>query len=59
MKVIGKIGRRCLDEKDKKLWVLMVDCSGFKIIGDYIVIIRENGFVFDKDVEDVECGEGE
>lgn len=37
----------------------MLDCSGLKIEGDVIWIIREKGFLFNFDEEVEECGEGE
>ncbi|KAK3390560.1 hypothetical protein B0H63DRAFT_466011 [Podospora didyma] len=58
-KAEGKTGRRRIEEKDKRLYAPMADRSGLKITGDHIVITREKGFAFDKDVEDAERGEGE
>ena len=55
----GKLKRRRLDEKEKRLYAPMSDRSGLKIDGDAIYIYRENGFTFDKDATDVERGEGE
>jgi ribosome biogenesis protein BMS1 len=58
-KATGKLKRRGLDEKDKKLYAPMSDRSGLKVDGDAIYIYREKGFTFDKDATDVERGEGE
>ncbi|KAG9247069.1 hypothetical protein BJ878DRAFT_565229 [Calycina marina] len=58
-KIIGKTGRRRLDEKEKRLYAPMSDKSGLKIDGDQIWITRENGFNFNKDDEDEDRGEGE
>ncbi|KAM0282721.1 hypothetical protein ACHAQH_002919 [Verticillium albo-atrum] len=57
-KITGKVTRRRLDEKDKKVHAPMSDRSGLRIDGDAIWITREKGFTFDKDA-DVERGEGE
>jgi ribosome biogenesis protein BMS1 len=58
-KATGKVGRRRLDEKEKKLHAPMSDRSGLKIDGDAIWITRDKGFTFNKDDGHVERGEGE
>ena len=58
-KASGKVGRRRLDEKDRKLYAPMSDRSGLKIDGDAVYIYRENGFTFDKDAVGVQRSEGE
>jgi ribosome biogenesis protein BMS1 len=51
-KETGKVGRRRLDEKEKKLHAPMSDKGGLKIDGDTIWITREKGFSFDRDALD-------
>ncbi|KAH6658946.1 hypothetical protein BKA67DRAFT_543014 [Truncatella angustata] len=58
-KVTGKVGRRRLDEKEKKLHAPMSDRSGLKIDGDAIWITRDKGFTFNKEATEIERGEGE